>query len=189
MNWVAITKRIVRKRLLDPIWEPPARVLNQLGDDLVGKRESEGEESADGDDIDLHDPWLIIDWLDASSNIRDKRKMDETAKAFSVLFARGVVQSAEELQGGVGILHSETLRRARIRLDTVAMLVLREYLTGLMEASELSSVNQVAFYMFVDSSPQWSQEMELLAVSFGHLCGWHDGASLAPPYLHRQVYA
>ena len=71
------------------------------------------------------DPHLIVDWLDATQYVKNIRESDVAAEAFSKLLARGAEVSHEQLAANLHKLSYTTLRKARVRLDAVALLVWR----------------------------------------------------------------
>lgn len=65
----------------------------------------------------LADPELVLDWLAASKEVKDMRRVANVASSFARIFAQSAKVSPEELVGGLQRIGYETLRIARVRLD------------------------------------------------------------------------
>ena len=65
----------------------------------------------------------IIKWLRATSNLKDVEKSRETSDAFAEIMCEGGPETVQELKQRVPRLNREIIRRARVRLDAVAMLM------------------------------------------------------------------
>ena len=77
---------------------------------------------------------------------------------------------AEELMDTVDLVNEKTIRKARARIDVVAMNLHRQ----LMRACELSDdpdMHLVDVWIFVDSSPQWGRGLQLLAITLDFAFG------------------
>jgi hypothetical protein len=94
---------------------------------------------------------LTLSWLEASGHIKDTKKSYLAARSFAKLFARSGKFEYSELMEGLKIVHRETLRWGRCRLDLTAMLLSRalmhQYISGLAGA-------RVGLYLYTDASPQ-----------------------------------
>lgn len=170
LHCVAITKRTARKMLLDPR-QPSRKVLSaflantsplpQKGAPTVTVATNAAETNK-GWRFSRHDPELVLDWLCASAFVRDIRKVGEAADAFAALFGRSAGVSHAKLMGTLRMVHAEVLRRARVRLDCIAMLLYRRFWTTLVAAGDETTIN---IYLYADASPQW-RGLELYASSF-----------------------
>ena len=78
-------------------------------------------EGSDGD-VDVH---LILDWVDASLDCKNYRKVGMTSNKHARIHARTITESYSEIVANMQRLHPETIRRARVRVDVVAMLMHR----------------------------------------------------------------
>lgn len=105
------------------------------------------------------DPALVMEWLRASAFVKDVRKMEPAAAAFSTMFARGLGMDARDLLDLAPNGCPELIRLARVRLDMVAML-----LTRMMLRHMFSVRPNMNIYLFADASPQW-RGLEMWAAS------------------------
>lgn len=113
----------------------------------------------------------IVDWLDATSFIRDTREHVRAAQAFArVVRKRGAEPTVVEAPS------RETLRLARVRLDVVAMLLHRRLFAQCTNGPKLWGV---AIYLYCDASPQW-RGTELFAASI-------DFVDIAETYCRRRL--
>ena len=154
---VALTQKVNRDRLLN---NAPSRFvcsrLRSLVPRPMAKRLSTSAEAArnfQGAPADL-----VLDWLDASENCRNIRNcLSKTSKSFAKLFARRGSQSQSTLLRELEYVHSDCLRKARVRLDCVCMNLFRFFWASL-------DIANVDIHLFADGSPQW-RGLELFAVS------------------------
>ncbi len=65
----------------------------------------------------------VIQWLKATSYLRDLSKSQETSDAFAQIMCEGGPETIEEVKQRVPRLNREIIRKARVRLDAVAMLM------------------------------------------------------------------
>ena len=91
----------------------------------------------------------ILDWLDATRNLKEIRKENETTRAYASIFSRASTETEAELYAAVEKeqCSHELLRRARVRLDIVALLTWRRF---------IASLGWLSFnlHIYVDGSPQ-----------------------------------
>lgn len=170
LHCVAITGRLARKRLLNPL-EPSKK---QLAGFLSTHCGQEGAATSStpappaprrpngGWLSELYDPELVLDWLDASSFVKDIRKTEAASAAFARVFSRSSGMHFTKVMSGMQMVHKEVLRRSRVRLDCVAMLLFRRFWATLLDIVEEHQVN---LYLFADASPQW-RGLEMYASSF-----------------------
>lgn len=104
----------------------------------------------------MHDPELILDWLSATTVVREVRKVHSAATIFGKIFARRCNISLHDLVGDRPRVGYETLRQARVRGDVVSMLFHRRFWR------HISSTAQV--FLYADASPQW-RGLELFAAT------------------------
>lgn len=105
----------------------------------------------------IHSPEVIITWLHATDLIKDIRKVHVAEHRFAQIFAKRLKKPVSEIMGDMPPISYETLRRARVRADVVAMSVHRKFLRHLGDGMRV--------FIFCDSSPQW-RGLELFATSF-----------------------
>ena len=100
---------------------------------------------------------MILEWLAASDNIKNTRRIWGTAQKFAKVFA---VANSVTVTSVLGILrpaNMQVLRSARIRLDVVACNLFRKVWSELVP-------DTINIYLYLDSSPQVRGE-ELFALS------------------------
>lgn len=175
LHCVAITARLARKRLLNDR-EPSKR---QLADFLKGMGEQETTLASSatvaeavghanrGWRSEPYDPDSLLEWLDASSFIKDIHKIGDVAESFARVFSHCSGMPVAKIMSGMRTVHAEILRRSRVRLDCVAMLLFRR-----LWASTMGTVDerQINLYIFADASPQW-RGLEMYASSFDMVDG------------------
>ena len=93
------------------------------------------------------------------------------------LLARNGPETVEQMLARVSTYSPETLRRARVRIDIMAMSLNRDYLRHLLTSSLSDSVD---IYMYVDSSPQWRRQLDFFAVAFDVIVNGVCTRRLAP---------
>ena len=104
-----------------------------------------------------HEVHMILEWLAASDNIKNTRRIWGTAQKFAKVFA---VANSVTVTSVLGILrpaNMQVLRSARIRLDVVACNLFRKVWSELVP-------DTINIYLYLDSSPQVRGE-ELFALS------------------------
>ena len=133
------------------------------------------------------DPYLTLDCLDASSDVRNLKKIHTTADKFGKLFARACGMPAATLCENLERIHPEVLRKARVRADIVVM-VLHRLLVGWWLVQELNAGLCIDAYLYIDASPQ-KRGIELWAASYDfHVHGNETGRRLLPfIQLHREM--
>ena len=104
----------------------------------------------------MHDVDLLLDWLDASMDIRDSRNVWSTATKFANVFAKANGITVSAVLGQLRPANMQVLRAARPRLDAVACLLFRKVWGRLVPSA-------IDIYNFLDSSPQVCGE-ELFAI-------------------------
>mgnify|MGYP000223133220 CR=1 FL=1 len=120
---------------------------------------------------DLDCPWirpipadLLLDWIDATSYIKNLKETGVAALAWGkvLLKPKRKPKALVDILDPKKIANINVLRQARVRLDVVAMLVYRLAYASLAAPS---------FYLWTDSSPPW-KGLELCASSFDvYECG------------------
>ena len=111
------------------------------------------------------DPWKLIDELDAVSEIRNAKTMGRALEKFANIFSRNGPETVEELVERAGCYHFNTLKRARLRLDIVAMNLHRQWIKELLDPAG-GELEHVDIYIYADASPQWKRGLEYFAVSY-----------------------
>ena len=114
---------------------------------------------------------LLLTWLEATRHLKSLEHKDETAEAYAALMASTNEEQAR-LVRQMPSMNRETLRRARVRLDCVAMLIVRAFMAMLTPDS-------VSLHLFIDESPQKRGRM-LLASSLDVCHRVHEMRLLLP---------
>ena len=169
-----LTRRVHPSRTLGPLKKAHSPELSQLrkmcvqrwqtgrGSALEHQRRRLGE----------HTPvQTVLQWLDATRHLKSLRHKDDTAEAFAALMADTNEEQAR-LVRQIPSCTSETLRKARVRLDCVAMLIVRAFMAMLTPDS-------VSLHLFTDESPQKRGRM-LLASSMDVCHRTHEMRMLLP---------
>ena len=99
------------------------------------------------------DPDLVLDWLDCTSFVKQVSHVGDAAAAFSRIFARSSEMSRTQMLTDLERVDPSLLRRARVRLDAVAMLVWRQFWAQMLACDCNTSV-----YLWCDTSPQKGDE-------------------------------
>lgn len=169
---IAITHRLNRNRLLS-VNEPSKRQLAHFSRDTVCAgtdthhvvARANLERPAPRWANLLHSAESVVKWVRASQHLRDLRKTPETSDAFAELYADAAEIPVSKLKKNLRVVHWELLRRARVRVDCVAMLLFRKRWADLL-AGPASQDTHV--YLYTDASPQY-RGLELYASSFDML--------------------
>ena len=157
LNVVAVTARLKRQSLLHPSW-PTAREIASLrrhhGDFHVKRLAARAPLWRLPRWARLMtDPQVVLDWLEASSFLKDSNKTAEAIPVFAQLLARKHPDiAASDLTHKLEQVHQHTLRRARVRLDFVCLLLCRQLYRQTLQNS---SLEDISFHLFADASPQW----------------------------------
>ena len=70
---------------------------------------------------------LIVDWVAATSTMRDLGKHRKASRHWAKLFSRRGVENADELLEKLECVGSKVIRLARVRVDAVSMLLWRSF--------------------------------------------------------------
>jgi hypothetical protein len=100
----------------------------------------------------------VVDWLDASQNEKQIKRMPSSLLAWAKVLARTARETSADMLLRTRSVNVELVRLARVRLDCVAMLAFRHYWDSL-------SVDDLSINVWSDASPQW-RGVELFASSF-----------------------
>ncbi len=106
------------------------------------------------------DPELVLDWLEATSHLKDVRKARQATSSWARIFSRATVANRFALEADVEHVDYTVLRRARVRLDICAMLLFRMLFHCMFQ----QDAENVQLYLYCDSSPQW-RGLELFSSS------------------------
>ena len=166
MHCVAFVERLQRKRLLEPTSPNPERFakLRRCGEGKGAEATQAITQFPWKPQFESTDPWLILDWLVAAKEVRNHKRVNIAADKFGKLLGRNVIGGSEYLLKNLERLQGEYLRRARPRLDIVAMLLHRAMFVIFMRSSDLF-VAEPDLYLYIDASPQWKRNLELFASS------------------------
>ena len=162
LHIVTLSRKITRRLLLESKY-PSAWHLKGIIDNVAGTlrqkamaapqpTESESRLGAIGD---KHPADMVLRWLEASSFVKRQQQIWEASNAFSTIFAVSNGVSVASVIGQCRHMSGEVLRKARVRLDIVAMLFFRHIWKTFAE---------VDIYLYIDSSPQ-ARGLEMFAVS------------------------
>ena len=103
---------------------------------------------------------LVLQWLKAAKFLKFEKKTPECAEAFADIFTGDCDQQVMVLKKSESI-NLELVRKARTRLDAVAMLTWRAMFAEL-------DLSRVLFHLWVDGSPQFrGREMFAMTVDIG----------------------
>jgi hypothetical protein len=100
----------------------------------------------------------VVDWLRTSLDLKQIRSNYQTASKYARIFARTGTETAAAMMARTRSVNHDTIRLARTRLDVTAMLIFRRFF-------ETLPVEDLAIYIWCDSSPQW-RGLELFASTF-----------------------
>ena len=100
---------------------------------------------------------VLIEWLDFSSDIKAVDNSTRVLFKAARIIAKRTQRSVPEVLGQCRGIGGTTLRRARVKLDSVAMLLYRMLFRCLPDL--------ISIYMYIDSSPQL-MGCEMFAASF-----------------------
>ena len=103
----------------------------------------------------------MLKWIVATSSFRKLADFKKAAEAWAPILCPDKPAVLSEIVPSDDMTNKETLRKARVRLDLVAMLVFRH---AYMQMSD------PWFYVWCDASPQW-KGLEFFASSFDTLEG------------------
>ena len=183
LHCVAITGRTDRRQLLDAI-ELGERALRKFVREV--KAAAVVEPGANDNQRPMiqapryleymHDPSLVVQWLKASTFVKDIKQVALAAESFARIFSRSSGLSHLRLMNEMEKVHPEVLRRARVRLDCVSMLLHRMFYQDMVRSVGVEALN---VYVFADASPQW-QGLELFAGSFDLFDGTNLVRKLLP---------
>lgn len=161
LHVVPVTRRVDRKRLISPK-EPSRRCLSNFLREAQRREQPTSAPAAQVATVSrlpgwsrfLSDPDLVLDWLHASSFVKQVQESARATHAFARIFARSSGRTRAELTSNLVKFSCESLRSARARLDLAAMLVWRRLWVAL-----LASGAPVHLYIYCDASPQKGTEL------------------------------
>jgi hypothetical protein len=160
MHCIAVSTRVCRSRLL-VAGEPKCRAISRA---LMGAPAVNAVLEAASGPPNLFatlvwDPKLILEWIAASMDVKDIRKIGRAAKSFATIFARGCGIPKNVLLSNAPKVCPEVIRLGRVRADVVSMLLTRKMLQETLLKSP-----HVNIFVYIDGSPQW-RGLEMLATS------------------------
>lgn len=156
---VVVTKRINRALLLDRSSPNRKRLAHFMQGASAALAGHERGNMLAKPDIAHTTPWasvlysaeLVLEWLEATMHIKDIKKIGAATTAFARVFARSSKSSVHELTKNLVCVPAEVLRRARVRLDCLAMLLFRKLWAQMCQ----DNMAGLSVYLFTDASPQW----------------------------------
>jgi len=163
---VSITERVNWKRIPGP---PPSRrgvlefrrAVGVLHNNHLGPRSNVRQRKALDHVIPVGD---IVDWLFSNRHLKNSEEIKVAAHDFARIYTKDPCLRASLRQGKTH-MNREVLRKARPRLDCVAMLLSR----AMFAAQDWGSLS---IYLFCDGSPQWrgwelyASTMDVFATDF-----------------------
>ena len=163
LHVVAFTGKFNRRRTIGSY--PSASTLSRFRESLAAEQQGapQPESVRAGTN-----PWggmsaeQILRWVEFTSYTKNLRECEHAALAAEKLFRKGKPDSLLHVMHKGDIIDKETLRRARVRTDLVAMQVFR-----LM----YPQLDRPTFHVWTDASPQW-RGLEYCASSFDT---YHNG--------------
>ena len=160
LNSVPITERTNQHMLFDTA--EPKQIFLSAWKREYGKesRARRGPSSIFNPRKHVYEAALIIKWLRASASLKALGLAPEAAEAFADIFGYCGPVSDETLMASLRISSTELLRRARVRLDVVAMNLLRDHIH--YHSTGVGAL--MCWTLYVDSSPQ-PRGIEFYAVS------------------------
>ena len=172
LHMLAVSRRLRRSGLLLRS-EPSRKVLKQLCDryPLVAIGRHALAVGARCHKL-MYEPEVVLEWLEATSHIKDSQKIHSAMGSFGKIFARRLQMPLHSVLEGLPTISYETLRRARVRLDCVAMALHRRLAHAILE-------HDAHVYIWCDASPQW-RGLELFAATIEIFDGSGFHRRLAP---------
>ena len=147
---VSLTKKLSRRRLISRN-DAPLRLINSFLKSIAVPCQSQLSSGPSNVQqtgprwLNAHHANIIIEWLNFSRDIKDQnnswRALQSAAKVIAKSTSRSFNAVLQECRGVSGTV----LKSARIRLDSVCMLLWRQFFTHLTD---------VVIYLYLDSSPQ-----------------------------------
>lgn len=168
---VAMTSKLNRKRLLVPS-DPPKKRLKIMSENckpLQGLQVFKWNGSRG-----TRDALFMLDWLDASQDLKDQRAAKATCRKFAKLLSRKSGVPVDVMMKDMEFVSGRLLNKSRVRLDCAAMLLHRRWW-----AVQLQSGEPISVHLLCDSSPQW-RGVELFAATFDIVVGGRLVQRLAP---------
>lgn len=118
---------------------------------------------------------MLVEWIDATSDLHDMRDAAKSKKKWAKILARGGHQSAEELCNRTKDVSYPVLQRSRTQLDATAMVLFRFYWDSI-------AGSQADVFVYTDGSPQW-RGSELFATSMDVITRGPDDARVYDHFL------
>eukprot|EP00959_Pyramimonas_sp_CCMP1952_P369506 7739708-Pyramimonas_sp.AAC.1 len=106
---------------------------------------------------------VIVDWVSTTQYLKDIKFAHEAAESFAKLLGRKAALSQRELTDALDYVNRDTLRKALVRIDSIACLCFRDLFKSPAPGTLIT-------YIFADGSPQ-RRGLEMVAASFGLIAG------------------
>ena len=94
--------------------------------------------------------------MDAALELKNARHFSDALEKFAKVLSRGGPETAEEMLSRAACYSPDSIRRARVRLDIVAMNVHRRWLAELLVPGS-DEVEHIDVYVYADASPSGSE--------------------------------
>lgn len=172
LHTVVVTAKLNRKRMLitdAPTAEMKAKFFKDVAGISMSTRPTHVSSASHAREA-SYDPLMLIERVDATRFLKNFRSQDVAADKFATIFARALGTSAQALKESIQRVAPELIRRARVRVDVVAMLLRRQYFEKLRTSTNTLG-QQPHIYLFCDASPQWGQGLELFSISIELVVG------------------
>lgn len=176
LHCVALTGKVIRKRLLDDA-DASKKRLKFMRKELqatstpppVGVVEKRWKGGKRG----VKDPRILLLWLDFSQGLKQQRHAGLSFKRFAALLTASGVANAEEISAKVAKAGGSLLVKSRVALDCTANIFHRQWRASICDEAGVS------IHIFCDASPQW-RGIELFATSVDCIIGGQLFRRLAP---------
>ena len=155
LHMCSVTSRLARGRLIRRS-DPSFHVLRSLIASASSGHSAGARPFRQGYGT-MHSASFIIEWLGASSYIKQQRNIWAASKSFVKVLAKHKGVPVDELIGTLRPPNGEVLRYARVKLDCVQNLCFREIFKSMPDNMDI--------FLYIDSSPQ-VRGQELFACSF-----------------------
>ena len=164
---VAIGAKLARHRLIshsDPGIKIIQRFITQVGTRIVATSKWCRKRKHTTSWLTAHSVDVMIEWLAFTKSIKDQNDSSKALKAAARVISKSTKRPLQEVLSTCQGVDGTVLRSARVRLDSVALLLFRKIWLQL---------NNVIIYLYMDSSPQHLAGVEMFAVSMEifDLCG------------------
>lgn len=174
LHCVALTGKVNRKRLLNST-DLPKKQLKRMrvglpqqhqGAVVMAEKRWRGSQG-------VRDAELMLDWLEASMDLKQQRKAKLACAKFAKLLGTKIGIDATTLLDNTEFTSGRLLIKSRVRVDCAANLLHRKWWSSICHQEGLS------VHIFCDAFPQW-RGVELFATTIDIVVGGELFRRLAP---------